>query len=285
MTDNPDVSVVVVNFRTPDLTAEAVESVLHEPEVREVIVVDNASGDQSVEALRERFRGLPVDVLESEENIGFGRGCNLGVERATGSLVLLLNSDALMRPGSLGHLKATLCDDPSLALVAPLVLGPDGYTPQADAYGTFPSLSTLVLRTNRHPRDTVFPDWLSGVALLARRDAFLSVGAFDHGFHMYLEDVDLCRRLRDAGLRVQRVPSAVVLHRGGASQPSTRAQAASYFESQDLYFRRAGASAWQLALLRLLRWPLRVRRMGGWSRRRPLSATRATSRPTKPPAS
>ena len=231
-------SVVVVNYRTPDLTAEAVRSALAEPEVVEAVVVDNGSGDGSVEELSAKLSGLAGRVGSLQEKHGFGGGADRGGADARGIALLFLNSDAVVKPGSIRRMVDGL--GPEVGAVAPLIVGPDGRTPQVDAFGSFPSLRTLLLRTNRHPDDEVEPDWVSGVALLMKRSTFERLGGFDEAYRMYLEDVDLCRRIRRAGLIVRRARDAEVVHLGGGSYASSKLRDAAYHQSLLQYLERAG---------------------------------------------
>lgn len=247
---------VIVNYRTKELTADAIGSVLAEPEVGEVVVVDNASGDGSVEFLRAHFRDRRVRVVESDTNRGFGPGVNAGVALCEAPLLLVLNSDAALRPGSLGLLAKALLADPTVGVVAPAVLEPDGHL-QAGAYGRLPKRRDIVLsngwvspRADR-VRDGATPGWVSGVAMLLRRADFVAVGGFDERFSMYLEDVDLCRRLRDAGKSVHREPSAAVVHQGGRSWGSRGEQTGRFHESKLRYFENLGVSRLELGLIRL----------------------------------
>ena len=232
------ISVVVVNFRTPDLTAEAVRSALAEREVVEAIVVDNGSGDGSVEQLGKTLSGLAARLVPSEVNSGFGAGANRGAAVARGDMLFFLNSDAILMPGSIGRMLQSF--GPGIGAVAPLVLGPDGRTPQADAFGSFPSPRTLVFRTKRRPEHIRDPDWVSGVALLVQRSTFEQIGGFDDSYQMYLEDVDLCRRIRQAGWTVRRARDATVVHLGGGSYGSSTIRDAAYHQSLLLYLRKAG---------------------------------------------
>ncbi|HEX3622117.1 MAG TPA: glycosyltransferase family 2 protein [Acidimicrobiales bacterium] len=247
---------VIVNYRTKELTADATWSVLAEPEVREVVVVDNASGDGSVEFLRAQIGDRRVRVVESDANRGFGPGVNAGVASCEAPLLLVLNSDATLRPGSLGLLAKALLADPTVGVVAPAVLEPDGRL-QPGAYGRLPKRRDIVLsngwvspRADR-VRNEAAPGWVSGVAMLLRRADFLAVGGFDERFSMYLEDVDLCRRLRDAGKSVHREPSAAVVHHGGKSWGSRREQTRRFHQSKLRYFENLGASRLELRLVRL----------------------------------
>ena len=242
---------VVVNFRTREITADAVRSVLADPLVEEVVVVDNGSDDGSVEHLRAEFAGAAVRLVGSPANLGFGRGANLGVEATTASFVLLLNSDATVRPGTVAALRRAL-DDPTVGVVAPAVYRPDGRTLQADAHGPMPAPRALLRTTGGRP-DDVEPGWVSGVAMMLRREDFLSVGGFDPDFTMYLEDVDLCRRLRAAGKRVVREPAASVVHLGGRSAVASVARVDQFHRSKAVYLRKVGAGRVQLGLAGVLR--------------------------------
>jgi N-acetylglucosaminyl-diphospho-decaprenol L-rhamnosyltransferase len=231
---------VVVNFRTPDLSIRAVESVLADaPDVR-VVLVDNNSEDGSIATLRERFQHEPsVEVVARQTNGGFGAGVNTGVSGATEEYVFVLNSDAEVGAGCIASLSRELRENEDLAIVAPAVLSAGG-NPQSDVFGQFPTLLTMALRANRRPQNIPSPDWVSGVAFLIRRAAFEQVGGFDEGYRMYFEDIDLCRRLRNAGWGIRRVADAVVHHVGGASQATSAQQAYDYAASQRRFLSSSG---------------------------------------------
>lgn len=244
MTGSRPVAAVIVNFRTPEFTAAAARSALAEG-ASAVVVVDNASGDGSVAHLRRELADPRVQVVANDRNAGYGAGVNLGMAAAPElPWVLVINSDAELVPGSLAALVDEIEGHPGVAAVAPLVREADGGL-QADAYGRFYSLWTLLTRANRRPADVDEPDWISGVAMLFRRRAFDQVGGFDPAFTMYLEDVDLCRRLRAAGWRVRRCRQAAVVHQVGASFDASGGPGrrdAWYHQSLLLTLERAGAS-------------------------------------------
>lgn len=248
-----DTTGIVVNFRTKDLTLDAARSLLAQAEIVEVIIVDNDSRDDSVPYLQARLAGAPVRVVSAPENLGFGRAANLGAREATTPLLALLNSDARLEPRALTPLREALERDTTVGIVAPFVHLPGG-TLQHDAHGVFPSLTTMLLRTNRRPPDSLTPDWVSGVALVVRRDEFLHLGGFDERIHMYFEDVLLCRRYREAGYRVVREPRARAVHAGGRSWSSTPEKNAAYDRGQLHYFTLAGASRFTLLILRAALW-------------------------------
>lgn len=252
-----ETSVVIVNFRTMKLTRDAIASVLPEAEVREVVVVDNASGDGSAEYLGDVFAGERVRVFESGHNRGFGPAVNLGASHCTSPLLLILNSDAALVRGSVGRLARGLVADDSLGVVAPAVYEPDGRTLQAGAYGRLPNRRDILFANGwtkppaAEDSDGATPGWVSGVAMLLRRSDFEALGGFDEGFGMYFEDVDLCRRLRDAGKSVRRELTAGVVHGLGQSWQSRRDQRRRFHESKLRYFQKLGATRFEMGWVRL----------------------------------
>lgn len=256
------VSVIIVNYKTPVLTGAAIESAFTQPEAKEVIVVDNASGDGSIERLR--AFGDRITLIESAENVGFGRANNLGVERATQPFVFLLNSDALFHPRCLETLleRWQTLDKPGI--LAPSVYLEDGHTLQADAIGPFPTVARLITRKTTHYGTSTTPDWVSGCAMLMRREDFLAVGGFDPDIFMYYEDVLLCHAIRKRGLGIYRCLEAAVTHLGGKSISSTWNRKIVYYEAQDVMLRKMGEPGWGIALVRMLRWPyLVIKRVTG----------------------
>ncbi|MDQ2806576.1 MAG: glycosyltransferase family 2 protein [Chloroflexota bacterium] len=198
----------------------------------EVIVVDNGSTDGSVAMVRAEFPG--VRVLAETVNHGFAHGNNLGIAASRGRLVLLLNPDTIMEPGSLVALAHYLEGHPAVGLVGPRLLNPDG-SPQSSRR-RFPTWGTGLIEST--PLQPLLPrldllrryyvldraddeaqpvDWLSGACMLARRVALAQVRGFDPGYFMYSEELDLCRRLRAAGWEIGYEPAARVIHYGGQS--------------------------------------------------------------------
>lgn len=225
---------------------------LAEPEVREVVVVDNASGDGSPELLRQAFSDPRVRIVESATNRGFGPGVNLGVANSASPLVLVLNSDATLSPGSLALLADTLTGDRTVGVVAPAVYEPDGRTPQWGAFGALPRRRELVVGPWRPGSAPAAPEWVSGVALLVRRSDFESVGGFDEDFGMYFEDLDLCRRLRALGKVVRRQPAASAVHGLGKSWESKGEQWRRFQQSKIVYLKKLGASRAEIWCARVL---------------------------------
>jgi N-acetylglucosaminyl-diphospho-decaprenol L-rhamnosyltransferase len=229
-----DVAAVVVSYNVADLLVRCVQS-LRDDGIERIVVVDNASADGSVAAIRAADPG--VEVLALTENLGYGAGANRGVAETVEPFLLVLNPDVEVEPGSTKILLEALADDPGLALVGPRIETPEGALyPSAR---TFPDLGDaaghaflhFVWPSNPFSRryrmldwdhgDARDVDWVAGTHLLARRAAWDQVRGFDEAFFMYMEDVDLCWRLKRAGWRVGYEPAARIRHAIGRSTDQT----------------------------------------------------------------
>ena len=231
--DGVGVAAVIVSYNVRSELLACVES-LRQEGVSHIVVVDNASVDGSADAVA----GLPgVEVVALAHNLGFGSAANRGVVRTTTAYVAVMNPDVVVEPGATKLLAATLEADPGLAVVGPRVQTPDGEL--YPSVRTFPDLTDAAGHAFLH---FVWPgnpfsrryrmldwdhalaanvDWVAGTYFVARRRAWDEVGGFDEHFFMYLEDVDLCWRLRQAGWRTGYQPGAVVTHAIGRSTDQT----------------------------------------------------------------
>ncbi|MBC7224061.1 MAG: glycosyltransferase family 2 protein, partial [Anaerolineae bacterium] len=235
-----DFSVIVVNWNTRDLLRECLASVVAQVgEVAlELLVVDNASTDGSAQMVPQEFP--QARLWENAENRGFAAANNQAIAQARGRYLFLLNSDAALRPGALRALAGFLDAHPEAAVAGPLVLNPDG-TVQAScfrfptAWDVFCEMSFLTALFPRSPffnrrgmggfdRRTVREvDWVLGAAMAVRREWAERVGGLDEGYFMYVEEMDWCRRIREAGGRVFFFPRAEVVHHGGVSRARAKA--------------------------------------------------------------
>jgi GT2 family glycosyltransferase len=263
----PRVAVVVVSFETRD-TLLAALAPLHAPGSTgvELVVVDNASTDGSVEAVRARHPA--ARVLANATNVGFARACNQGWRASRAPLVLFLNPDAALPPGALETLAALVEARPDVGIAGPRTRSSDG-TIQVS---TGPDLSLrsewrqrrlvrgvarrdagfLAQAEARHAREHE-PDWVSGACLMARREALTAVGGFDERFFLYEEDADLCRRVRGRGWRVVFTPAVEVRHALGRSMArASRRARLEYHRSHLLYYAIHNGRAARLVLRLLL---------------------------------
>jgi N-acetylglucosaminyl-diphospho-decaprenol L-rhamnosyltransferase len=223
---------VVVNYEAGDALTACVASLLADTSAGavELVVVDNGSSDGSVRRLRAAFPD--VRVVEAGGNVGYATAANRGIAATTAPVVAVCNPDLEVLPGTAAAMLGALAD-PAVGAVGPRVRNPDGSTyPSArrdpspvDAAGH--AALGLVLPANpftrryraldADPDAARDVDWASGAALWLRRGAVEAIGGWDEGFFMYLEDVDLGRRLRDAGWRVRYEPAGEVVHVQGLS--------------------------------------------------------------------
>ncbi|WP_432561352.1 glycosyltransferase family 2 protein [Kineococcus sp. SYSU DK003] len=241
-----DVSIVVVTYNAPEWIAQCFDSLTGEARPQasfEIIAFDNASDQETKNLLAERARTTPeLRVHYSPDNLGFAVGVNRAVEMATGQHVLLMNPDAMVRPGAVDALLAFLKADPGRGIVGGRVLYPDGTVSLTSCFAE-PSLwswfcyatglSTVFKRNpvfdpeslGRWDRDSVREvDIISGAFLMTSRRTWRELGGFDEKFFMYGEDADLNRRAADAGFRPAITPEAVVVHAGGKSSVTKTAK-------------------------------------------------------------
>ncbi len=245
------VDTIIVNFRTKELTLGAVRSVVDEPETHQVIVVENGSEDDSADWLTDELRGTKAEVLVSTKNLGFGGGNNLGARAATSEFLFFLNSDATLRPGGLGKLPPRL-SNPAVGVVGAGIDLPSG-EPQPNVHGVFPTPARILSRAAAKSIGTGEPDWVSGAAMMVRRKDFLDLGGFDENLFMYLEDVDLCKRYADRGLKVVRETEATIVHVGGASAQTSKSQKEQFRRSTDYYLKKHGFDVASRAAVRVAR--------------------------------
>ncbi len=279
--ENPEVSVVVVSYNTRDMTLQCLRALWERSRgvSMEVCVVDNASRDGSVEAIRHEF--AQVSIIENLHNSGFGAANNAAMQQARGDFFLLLNSDAFVHEGAVQTLIEYAKSHAEIGVVGPRLLNADG-TLQRSCY-RFPGparawlenlwVSSVVPPTSRlgdyrswaHDGELCV-DWVIGACMLVRREVFEQVGGFDERFWMYAEETDWQENIARHGWKIAFVPNAVVTHLGGASGVDDKARInESFFDSLDFYewknYGAKGLVSMRLAMvlggsLRLLLWSL-----------------------------
>ncbi len=247
-----ELAVVIVSCETRERTVACVDSVLAQGDVvAAVVVIDNASSDGTVDALRERFAGA-VRVVANARNVGFGAACNQGAAEFPGARnVLFLNADTRVRPGALGLLLAAL--DGGAGAAGPRLVGSDGAAqPSVRGHPTplallhqhtalrFVRCGAAAYRRYKQPAaGAEAVPVVMGAALAVRGDVLRELRGFDERYFLYFEEADLCRRVATAGRSVRFVPEAVVEHAGGASSARRRGPALVwYLRSLFLYVDR-----------------------------------------------
>jgi GT2 family glycosyltransferase len=264
-----DLSVVIVSFNTREVLRKCLETLEAESQELslEVLVVDNGSRDQSVEMVAADFP--EVRLIHSGTNLGFAGANNLMFPQVRGRYVVLLNSDAFLRPGALRIALERMDAEPEVGLAGGRLIGEDGaWQPSArlfpSNFNDFLSLTGLAhrFRTSRFfgradrtwadPLEETETDWVPGAFSILRSTVLERIGGFDEAFFLYYEEVDLCRRIKAAGFKIQYWPDIVVVHLGGESSKSmpNAARSASgaqltlwRLRSGYLYYRKHHASA------------------------------------------
>ncbi|MCS7220659.1 MAG: glycosyltransferase family 2 protein [Anaerolineae bacterium] len=259
-----DLSVLIVNWNVAPLLRRCLTSIAASPGVSvhaaegalqiELIVVDNASSDESLAMLAHEFPW--AQVIRNPVNVGFTRANNQALTRARGRYVLFLNPDAEVVGDALPTMVHYMEAHPDVGALGPQLRYPDGQIQPSRR--RFPTLATAFLEsTLLHqwwPNNPVAHryyladqpddreqevDWLVGACLLVRREAIEQVGSFDERYFMYSEELDWCRRARAAGWRIVYLPTAQVIHHEGKSSEQAMAARHIHFNtSKVLYFRK-----------------------------------------------
>lgn len=280
----PQLSVIIVNWNVADLLADCLQSLSEgrDDVALEVIVVDSASQDGSVSMMRRDFPW--VQVLAQSENVGFPRGNNIGIAAARGAYVLLLNPDTVVLNGALARMVAYVDANADVGVLGPQLRYPDG-TIQSSRR-RFPTRLTAFFESTWLERwapgdilrdyrvldvaedQVVDVDWVMGAAMMVRREVVDTVGGMDEGYFMYSEELDWCRRIKDAGWRVVYFPEAVIVHHEGKSSEQVVTERHIYFQQAKLrYFRkyhgRLFAFALRLFLIMSYSWQLLLEAVKG----------------------
>jgi len=218
------VSLVILSYNKRDLTSSCLTSIFrHIPEKElDVIVVDNASSDDSVLYIKKHFP--KVNLIENKKNSGFAGGCNLGAAHAKGEYILFLNNDAEVSEDPLPKMIDVFHKHTDAAIVGGLLVNHNGslqrsygsfYTVINVAYLLFAGESGELKRFKS--RDVTPTDWVSGGFMMVKRDVFESVKGFNESYFMYIEDMDLCYRVKKKGFGIYNTPHVKVEHVGQGS--------------------------------------------------------------------
>lgn len=202
---------------------------------------------------------IPPVVINTGNNLGFGAANNLAARQAKGDWLFFLNPDIELKDDSLLDMFAYLANNQATAAIGPQIYLPQRKSSQPWTCGKKISLSDVIFRNSINKpwkaKAITSVDWLSGTALLVRKKAFDQVSGFDPQFFMYFEDQDLCLRLKKLGYGIKYFPQASVHHFDGKSWNSLHNKKASYYASQDYFFRKHHG-LWQSWMLKILRLPL-----------------------------
>jgi len=254
----PRLSIVIVTFNACEDVERCLASVVaSQPTVDyEVVVVDNASTDGTVDAIRTRWPG--VRLIEAGGNLGYARANNIGIRQSFGQLVLLLNGDTVVPAGALDRLVDVLDSRPDVGVVGPRLVDARGRAELSFGNMISPWNELRqkirargdVERLTSTARDV---DWVSGACLLVRRADAEAVGLLDERFFLYTEDVDFCAAVRRLGRRVLFTPAAEIVHLRGRSRATAPAAMNVAYRRSHIAFYEKHHPAWAPLLKLYLR--------------------------------
>ena len=254
--------VVLLNYRTPDLTIDCLKSLISQAKDLEakIVIVDNASPDNSVEVIGEWIAesgySENIDLVCSTTNGGFASGNNIGIEHVDAEFYLLLNSDTLLRDKALTEMLSAISSQDSIGLLSPRLEWQHG-EPQESCFRFHRPVGQLLSSSNTGIFFKLFPnlevahrvydspadyEWTSFACIMVRKKVFEQLGLLDDKFFMYFEDVEFCWRAAKKGWRIHNHPEARVVHLRGGSSPvksnilERKRQARYFYESRTRYF-------------------------------------------------
>jgi N-acetylglucosaminyl-diphospho-decaprenol L-rhamnosyltransferase len=261
-----DLSVVVLNWNVRDLLERCLASLRSDHYALEIIVVDNASHDDSVALVRAKYPH--TIVIANIENRGFTGGNNQGIAASHGRYVMVLNPDTEVLGDAIDRVVDYLDRQPEVGALGPQLLNPDRSIQSSRR--RFPTLTTAFFESTwlqglaprgilaHYTMDDVPPDhphevdWLNGACTVFRREALDRVGLYDaENFFMYSEELDLCRRMKEVGWKIVYLPEAQVVHYVGRSSDQAVAARHIYFQTSKVHYFRKWEGVFRANLLRV----------------------------------
>lgn len=270
-----DLSIIIINYKTLPITQACLETIVNSDDSlqKEIIVIDNASNDDSAKTLLKTFP--TITLIENTTNEGFGVANNKAAKKAQGQYLLFLNSDTLLKKDTL-RLLFTQVKRHQANVATCRLLNPDGsIQPQGGALPTlsslflwasgiddFPLVNSLVTSYQHRNKDFFMRDqkmgWVGGTALVIKRDLFQEIGGFDPNIFMYGEDVELCMRLKKAGETIHYFANPTITHLGQASS-SSKTSLVGEFVGLQYVIAKYYSGATKTLLLKIIRFAARIR--------------------------
>jgi GT2 family glycosyltransferase len=249
----PLTSIIIINYKTPQLTINCLESLYkHENKSNyETIIIDNNSKDESLELIKKKFPH--IQLIESNNNLGFAGGNNLGAKQAKGKYLLFLNSDTIITEPFIDDLIINIEKKEKIGIIAPKLLNQDK-TIQESVF-KFPTLWRAICESfflsSILPNNKVIGDYrnfnydtekqvdfVSGACFLIKKTIFDSINGFDESFFMYAEETDLTYRLHKREYNAYFSPTGNIIHIGKGSQNNTPTFNPQFFKSKILYYKK-----------------------------------------------
>jgi len=271
-----DLSIIVVNFNVKEFLKNLLDSIKKASQnfSLEIIVVDNASDDGSVEMIKDKFP--EIILIENKSNLGFGKANNQGLKIAKGKFILLINPDTLVAEDTFVKMIDFFNANPDTGMAGCKILNPDG-TLQLACRRSFPGpwtaftkvtgLSTLFPKSKLFAKynltyldenQTYEVDAISGSFMMLRKEVYEKVGGFDEQFFMYGEDLDLCYRIQKAGYKIYYVHTTQIIHyKGESTKRSSLDETKIFYQAMHLFVKKHLSSS--LIVEMILRFAIAVR--------------------------
>lgn len=257
-----DISIITVAFKCKndiDVTLDAVFKSQTSANF-EYILLDNDSQDGTVEMVKEKYLSRPeiaqkLELIETGSNLGFGKGNNIGMAKAKGDYILLLNSDTKVDPDNLEVMWRFMQSHPEVGAATCKLVRRDGQIDKASRrsepnlmrsffrlfgfQSLFPKMFGAYNMLNSDPNVESELEACSGAYMFIRRECYEKVGGFDEQFFMYGEDLDLCRRIREAGFKIWWYPKTSCVHyRGQSSKKTPQIMLRAFHQSNWIYYKK-----------------------------------------------
>lgn len=245
-----DVSIIFVNYKTKDLTINAIKSVFEKTQGIdfEIFVVDNNSQDGSIEAIEKEFS--QINIIKNTTNAGFGAANNIAIKQAKGKYILCLNTDTLLTNNAIKTMYDFMEKEDNKNIA---VCGGTLYDENSNyimSYANFPNLFNSLsfswilkrlfpmIRNKKEPTDIKEVDFITGADIFLRKSILDKVGLFDENFFMYSEEVDLCKRIKNKGYSIKIIPQAKIIHLEEKSSRNFWGNAQMRVKSKYIYARK-----------------------------------------------
>jgi hypothetical protein len=267
-------SIVILNYNTKEITENCVKSVIKNTKKidYEIILIDNGSTDGSQSVLGKlAAKNSRIKFIKNKKNLGFAKGNNVGIKKAKGEYVLLLNSDTIVNSNAIGKMSSWMDRHISVGVSTCKLLNEDGTIQGTGGYfpnllrvfswmsvEDIPGVEKLVKPFHPHRGKSFYKnssfykkqhevDWVTGAFMFVRKQVFEEVGRIDEDYFMYTEDTDFCFRAKQAGWKIVYLPKWSIIHLGGKSSNS-EFPIVSEFKSVKVFYQKHYPK-WQLPLL------------------------------------
>lgn len=253
-------TIQIVNYNSRDNLRACLQSIqdnVSNHENLQTIVINN--DEEKLGNFLEEFK---VELIEKNENIGFGKAHNLGLGAARGEYILFLNPDTKLFPGAIEKLLSVFSADEKIGIVGLVHIGEKNVSGEEHFGFRKTPLSTIGTKISRRKKlgqeDVFETDWVSGGAMMIKKDLFLELDGFDGNYFMYFEDVDLCLQAKKKGWKVVVHPKAKIFHKSGQSFSDSRKKKKYYYNSQGYYIKKNFGSTWAW-VVKVLRLPYYIK--------------------------